>query len=62
MIGNAIAPELGEAPIGMPITEVSEIEIFEQDDGNLVVVRDETGDRHVLHTQVVKIGKHAKAK
>src|SRR5262245_2499594 len=62
MIGNAIAPGLGEAPIGMPITEVSEIEIFDQDDGSLVVVRDEAGDRHVLHAQVVKIGKHAKAK
>jgi hypothetical protein len=62
MIGNAIAPRLGEAPIGMPVREVSEIEIFDQDDGSLVVVRDETGDRHVLHTQVVKLGKHAKAK
>jgi len=54
-------PQLGE-----PFTEVTmtvpEIEIFDQDDGSLVVVRDETGDRHVLHAQVVKIGKHAKAK
>src|SRR5215467_12209803 len=57
-------PNIREPFVGMTVTvtEVSEIEIFDQDDGSLVVVRDETGDRHVLHTQVVKLGKHAKAK
>ncbi len=55
----AFAPEPGEPFIGMTVTEVSEIEIFDQDDGSLVVVRGELGDRHVLHAQVVK--KHAKS-
>ena len=58
----ALAPERGEPSSGVTVavTEVSEIEIFDQDDGSLVVVRGETGDRHVLHAQVVK--KHAKSK
>jgi len=59
---DAIAPELGEIRMETQVTEVSEIEIQDKDDGSLVIIRDEAGDRHILHTQVVKIGKHAKSK